>query len=286
MNRIHDAFDAVHATDEQKGRARAAVLAAMRAEQRGQIADGNVEAGAAAVRRAALCTTRARRMFPLAACLLAVLIFGAGWMLYFTPVAAVAIDINPSLELTVNRFDAVLEVRAYNEAAERVADEVDVRFQPYEQAVDAILESDAVQSLTAAGEQVAITVAASDTSRCEAMYECLEGCAQRHGNASCYQASLTAAEAEEAHHAGLSIGRWGIYQDLLAAGADIAPDAVNSMTMRELRGMLANLTGDGGAAQSGRGQGAHAGAGAADGQQGNGHRDGTNRHGGSGVHNR
>ena len=48
-----------------------------------------------------------------AVCLLFFMV-GGHW-LYFTPTARISIDVNPSIELEINRFDKVVSVDAYND---------------------------------------------------------------------------------------------------------------------------------------------------------------------------
>ena len=87
-----------------------------------------------------------RRLVPVMACCLLVLLFsiGTGW-LYFTPVSAITIDINPSLELSINRFDRVLSVKGYNEDGRYIANAVNVTFLKYEDALRKILNDTDIQ---------------------------------------------------------------------------------------------------------------------------------------------
>lgn len=48
-----------------------------------------------------------RPLLSLAACLILVVCLGL-WRAWFTPVSVISIDINPSLELELNRFDRVI----------------------------------------------------------------------------------------------------------------------------------------------------------------------------------
>ena len=58
--------------------------------------------------------TRPGRWAGLAACLVLLLLGGCGW-LWLSPAALVSLDVNPSVELTLNRFDRVLSARAMND---------------------------------------------------------------------------------------------------------------------------------------------------------------------------
>ena len=80
--RLKEAFGAVHAEESLKR----GTLDAIRRKTRGY-------------RRCAL----PRRLVPALACLMVAL--GGLGGLYFTPTSVISIDVNPSLELSVNRFD-------------------------------------------------------------------------------------------------------------------------------------------------------------------------------------
>ena len=75
------------------------------------------------------------------ASLAAVLFVGLfSYTLYFTESAYVDIDVNPSIELTLNRFDRVIDVYAYNEDGQKVLDGVDIRHKSYEDALAALVD--------------------------------------------------------------------------------------------------------------------------------------------------
>ena len=94
-NRMREAFDQVHASQELKARTRTQVLQAMEAQRK----------PARAVWKP-VCA--------LAACLLVVVLGLGGYHLYFTPTSVISIDINPSLEVDVNRLGRVIALHGYN----------------------------------------------------------------------------------------------------------------------------------------------------------------------------
>ena len=100
-DRIRAAFDAIHAEEALKEHTKAALAARQRP----------------AVRR--------RRLAPLLACLaLVVALLGGGGWLWFTPTASVSVDINPSLELRLNRFSRVVAVEGANADGQALAQEL------------------------------------------------------------------------------------------------------------------------------------------------------------------
>ena len=65
-----------------------------------------------------------------------------GFKGYTTPIGVVSLDVNPSIEYSINCFDRVLDISAVNEDAEKILaglDEKALRYQPVDEAVDATI---------------------------------------------------------------------------------------------------------------------------------------------------
>src|SRR5699024_12320720 len=73
----------------------------------------------------ALFRSTKRALIPAIACLF-LLFFGGRW-LFFTPTATISMDINPSIELNVNRFNQVIGVQSYNDDGEKLLDRKSTR---------------------------------------------------------------------------------------------------------------------------------------------------------------
>lgn len=217
-DRLRAAFDSVRAEPELKAAARAAV-ARRAARQRP--------------------TRQAARLALAAACTVFV-VLGGSW-LWFTPAARISIDINPSLELAVNRFDRVVGVEGYNADGAALAETLDVTFLPYDEAVDAVLQSDTVAALLAGDGVVEIGVAGDNATRCERLLQGVQACTAGQGNAHCYRTD--AEELKQAHELGLSCGRYRAYCELAALDPGVTPEQVNAMSMREIRDRIAELSG-------------------------------------------
>lgn len=176
------------------------------------------------------------------ACLLLVLL-GGRW-LYFTPTAAISIDINPSLELSVNRFDRVIGVTGFNEDGQALSNALDVKYKNYAQAVEQILRHDSVTALLSGGEVMAITVVGPDGQQSAQILSDIKTCTAGRGNIDCYSAQPE--ETVAAHEAGLSCGKYRAFLELQLLDPDITPEAVQGMTMREIRDRIDRLSSDGG----------------------------------------
>ena len=187
----------------------------------------------------------AKRGYPAyaAACAcLALALLGGRW-LYFTPTAAISMDINPSLELSVNRFDRVISVTGFNEDGRELSNELNVKHKNYARAVEQILHHDSITALLSVGEVMAITVVGPDEQQSAKLLSGVEACAAGQGNIDCHSARPE--EAAAAHEAGLSCGKYRAFLELRRLDPDITPEAVQGMTMREIRDRIDRLSSGG-----------------------------------------
>lgn len=188
----------------------------------------------------------AKRRYPAyaAACAcLALALLGGRW-LYFTPTAAISMDINPSIELSVNRFDRVIAVTGFNEDGQELSRELNVKYKNYTQAVEQILHHDSITALLSDGEVMSITVVGPDRRQSVELLSWVKTCTAGQGNIDCYSARPE--EAAAAHEAGLSCGKYRAFLELRRLDPDITPEAVQGMTMREIRDRIGRLSSDGG----------------------------------------
>lgn len=217
---LKDAFDQIHADEELKNRTKEYLL---------QKTNGYTK-----VKKSGY-----RYWIPAAACFV-FLILGGRW-LYFTPTAEISIDINPSLELGINRFDRVISVESYNDDGQELADSLDIRYLNYADAVQQVVQNEMVTALLSDDEIMEIGVIGSDDTQSARILSEIETCTEEDANTYCYSAHSD--EAEEAHEMGLSCGRYRAFQQLQALDSTITAEEVRNMTMREIYDRIAELSG-------------------------------------------
>lgn len=229
-DRIKTAFDQIHAEDALKAQTRAC-LAREAQDRHHRSLSGRM------------------RLVPALACCLLVLLAGwGGYHVYFTPSAIISIDVNPSLELVVNRFDKVVSVEGYNDDGAALADAVDVKYMDYAQALTRILDSDAFAPYASEDAAVSIAVFGSDEQKSSEMLSQVEACTAGYRNTHCYADNMEVAAA--AHAAGLSCGKYRAYLELHALDPSVTPADIQGMSMREIRDRIAALSGGGSAVQT------------------------------------
>jgi hypothetical protein len=82
-----------------------------------------------------------KKISTIAASFIILAMMSTGVYAYYTPYSYVSVDINPSLELSVNRFDKVIGVHAYNEEAQSLLDSsTDIKYKGIDVALAQIID--------------------------------------------------------------------------------------------------------------------------------------------------
>ena len=150
-------------------------------------------------------------------CLLLLCLGFGSWRLYAAPVAHITIDINPSVELQINRWDKVVNVEGLNPDGEALAQSLSVRFWDYSQAVEEILQTPLVEEAVAQGETLAVGVMGDDSQRREKMLEVISSCPGIGQNAYCY--AVGTEQIKQAQEAGLSCGKYQGFSGMAGVGS-------------------------------------------------------------------
>ena len=218
-NRIYDAFDSVSAGRELKEKTKAYLPQASVRRQSGFA-----------------------RYAAAAACLLFVLLGIGGYAFYMTPVAAISIDVNPSMEWEVNRLDRVVSVICYNKEAEHVVEKLHLKHRKYDEAITVLLTSREMSGYLAENAEVSISVAAEDETRSIRMQGRAAECAGEHcGNVSCHGGS--ASDRQAASEAGVSLGKYEAFLVLQELDPSITLDKISGMCMGEIQALIRNYQG-------------------------------------------
>lgn len=169
-----------------------------------------------------------------AACLILLLV--GGNILYFSPTAEISMDINPSIQLSINRFDRVISVEAHNDDGKSLAENLNIMHQNYGDAVDNIIKEEKIQNLLSDNEELTITVVGNDDAQTDRVFAELEATAKEQKNTYCYRAKTE--EVEKAHEVGLSYGKYRAYLEVFAVNPEITAEQIKGMTMREIRELM------------------------------------------------
>lgn len=185
---------------------------------------------------------------------IAVFLFGAGgyaWL--FTPVSYVSIDINPSVELALNRLDRVILVTAYNTQGDTLLKDLRLKGKNYIQAIDMITQSGQMLQYLNADEELVLTVAA-DSSKTE-LRTGVENCCRHIGHGT-RSVSVDVDTAAKAHDNGLSVGKYSAYLQLVQYDDSVTIEQCRNMSMSQIHSQILEHEHDSGSEhESGHGHG-------------------------------
>lgn len=233
-------------------------------------------------RSKALRFTKGGRIAAIAACLALVACLIGGAVDFLRPVTYVGIDVNPSVELTLNRFDIVVGTHALNDDGQRALDKASCMWRAFD---DAARDLDAAMRAIADDEStvVEVSIDCDNENRYAALAAQSNNCFGCNGEAHC--ARTNAEERQAAHDSGMGVAKYRAYQALQEAGVDISAEECASMSMRKLRDLLAENgvdASEGEGEHPGMGNGQGAGAHGANSAGSHGHGGGSNN--GNGKH--
>ena len=203
---IRKAFDTVRCQDGLKERTRSHVLGRMRQRQ-----------PKPAMHRMKLIVSLA--------CLLVFAGSGfGGYQLYYAEAATISIDVNPSIELGINRWGRVIEEVPYGRDGETVLREVSLRHLEYEEALERLIGSEAMQDYLKKDALENLQICVDTTLR------------QCHSQARTEYVSVDGHMCREAHSLGMSVGKYYAIQELLTADPQATLDEFRDKSMKEIKG--------------------------------------------------
>jgi len=144
-NRIKSAFDTIHAEDSLK----AATLKRLYEKKQDSVQPRYHQ--------------KPRSWVVRAVCFVLILFSGMfSYNLYYTETAYIDIDINPSMAFTINCFERVIDVEAYNTEAEELISLLNLRHKKLDEAIDAVITASAQTGALQREGLVTVTVQAED----------------------------------------------------------------------------------------------------------------------------
>ena len=153
------------------------------------------------------------------------LLFLGGWKGYITPAGVVSLDVNPSIEYSINAFDRVLNITAVNDDGGKILEGMDKQallYRPVEDAIDATIVTLRENGYLAEATEndVMLSASAGNTRHAEALAQRLNALVSRQGDLTVYSVSVTPDEAEHAHTLGTSAGKYYLIEQLEDASGD------------------------------------------------------------------
>lgn len=177
---------------------------------------------------------KGKHAVPALACL--VTLFIVGYWLYFIPTLEISIDINPSIELGINRFNRVISVEGRNDDGEKIIETLDIKFMDYTKAFQQIMEEKEIASLLSNDEVMTVAVIGEEGKQSSQVLSHMQSCTKKRENTHCYYAHTE--EVEKAHDMGISYGKYRAFLEIQEINPDITLEEIKDMTMKEIKELI------------------------------------------------
>lgn len=172
-----------------------------------------------------------------AACIIFILAMGIrGYLWMQTPVSYVSIDVNPSIELMLNRFDRVISAKTYNTEGEGILKGLSLKGKIYTDAIDAIVNSEEMKLYLTEKSELVFTVA-TNVSRENKLYAGVEVCSSHIGH-NCHSVSTDIGAVSQAHKHNISIGKYYAWLQLYQYDNTITIDECKDMSISEIHELI------------------------------------------------
>ena len=162
---------------------------------------------------------------------------------YFMPNGYIGLDINPSIELTVNRFDRVIDARAFNEEGVLVLKGLSLRHREYDVVTEVLMGKIMEMGYWQEGGFVSITVQVKDPSRESDMLATIEYGVNSHmklhhtgGEVDVFSVDIQTLK--QAHDEGMSVAKYLAILELQGLDLTATVDGHREQSMGEIRQII------------------------------------------------
>ena len=162
-------------------------------------------------------------------------------LFYFTPAARIEMDVNPSVEMKVNRLDRVIQVRGLNADGRELVKDVSLLNLPYGRAVRKLMLSQGMEPFLRSHDLITVSVVGAAPGHTEEMLANVACSALTvAGRENVFYCALTDAQIQEAKDLNLTVLQYQAFQLLSAEDPSITADIVRDMDKRELLAFLSD----------------------------------------------
>lgn len=187
--------------------------------------------------------TRPHRSFRVAVAVACVvlLLFTGSYNVYSYPVSYISIDVNPSVELGINRFGKVVSAKAYNGDGQKILSQSSLKYTSYMQAIDELLKLEAGSGFLGEKSLLVFTVVSEDSER--VLRDINSNPAWQTYDVLTYTSDEECME--EAHRQEMSVGKYRAYLELAGYNSSVTVEDCHDMTMGEIQGEIDSCRGHG-----------------------------------------
>lgn len=138
-NKIHDAFDELKAEDDLKD----STLSYLRQYDQ---------------KKPRKPFLRPKMALAFVCILMLISIGGVSYHAYFSPASYIDLDINPSIEITINKFGKVIDTYAYNDDGTELLNSIDIKYKSYDDALVLLIDAIEEEGYFTNSELLSLTI--------------------------------------------------------------------------------------------------------------------------------
>ena len=166
----------------------------------------------------------------MAASVVLVVFIGLGAFAWSTPIQFIDIDINPSVELSVNYFDRIISVNALNEDGKKLMESVNVQAHRYESGIELVISTAQNMGYINDEEDVLISISSSNPKRIEKAQNDI----REKVSPSVEILTFDTQQREQSIQKGISPGKDNIIEKVIEIGTDIDKEELTKKPVKEL----------------------------------------------------
>lgn len=181
----------------------------------------------------------------MAACVSMMLLSACGiaYGQYFMPMAYVDVDINPSIALTLNRFDRVIDAKAYSAEDDALLSSISLRYKTYDDALASLIDATIQSRQLTRDALISISVQTQRADLEAALLQGLSAATERslsdhHQKAQMDVFPVTEDTRSHAHTHGVSPAKYMAISELLDVDASTTFESCAGHSLKELRRLV------------------------------------------------
>lgn len=199
-------------------------------------------------KKATLFTKKIKRLgLSLAVCVIIFICCLGGGYYYGADYQSVYIDIDPSIELVLNRFNKINDVICYDEEAKQLLEDVQLKGKKLDCGVRLIIDRLEEENYLTPDAELQISASSKKIDDTKELLEEAANVANKHMSEKQYTGSLSSKpldkdERDEAKEAHIPPGKYKYIQEIMEADPSQSIDKLKDMKMKDLKNLHKNLT--------------------------------------------
>lgn len=165
-----------------------------------------------------------------------------GYSIYFDAVSFLSIDINPSIELSLNRFDRVIDSKAYNPDGKLILDNVNIKNKNYDEALEILMKSQILDSYIDNNSYISFTVQSNDSKKEPVILNEVQNYANfissHHQGIHVECSQVNSEIRQQATDYGISVGKYKAILELQQIDPNVTVDQCRHKSMGELKNYI------------------------------------------------